>query len=279
VLALRETVTISQLAKLMKVSTHQIRYFEEKGILPPGQTDANGYRLYGIQEAYSLAHILLLRKLHIPVADIKDCLERSSPEDYKVLLHESAGQLAKQIQELEALRSFTLAQAARLEETSGTLGQFRTCLQEGRKLLEIYADKHDSNFTAKQWYDRMMELDHTIHLHETDLIRLYDESGVRMCLAAEGQEIDRRETDGHETNGHETDSLKTDTLLLPEGTYLCYEFLAGSDQEFEEQVQLFQDYAQEHRLQTAGPFIAIEHSMLSTFYKDKLYYEIQMALR
>ncbi|WP_431188268.1 MerR family transcriptional regulator [Clostridiisalibacter paucivorans] len=33
------------MAKLMNVSTHQIRYFEKKGVLLPDLIDDNGYRL------------------------------------------------------------------------------------------------------------------------------------------------------------------------------------------------------------------------------------------
>jgi len=43
----KHEITISELAKLMNVSTHQIRYFEEKGVLKPAYTDDNQYRMYG----------------------------------------------------------------------------------------------------------------------------------------------------------------------------------------------------------------------------------------
>ncbi|MBP1310903.1 DNA-binding transcriptional MerR regulator [Paenibacillus sp. 1182] len=35
---MKEHITISQLAQLMNVSVHQLRYFEEKGILYPSLT-------------------------------------------------------------------------------------------------------------------------------------------------------------------------------------------------------------------------------------------------
>ncbi|WP_240927487.1 MerR family transcriptional regulator [Paenibacillus thiaminolyticus] len=58
---MKSEITISELAKLMNVSVHQIRYFEEKGVLQPSFTDNNQYRMYGIEQVYELAHILLLR--------------------------------------------------------------------------------------------------------------------------------------------------------------------------------------------------------------------------
>lgn len=47
---MKHEITISELAKLMNVSVHQIRYFEEKGVLEPAYTDNNLYRIYGMDQ-------------------------------------------------------------------------------------------------------------------------------------------------------------------------------------------------------------------------------------
>ncbi len=60
---IKDGITISELAKLLQVSVHQIRYFEKKGVLTPAYTGENQYRMYGMDEVYRLAHILLLRKM------------------------------------------------------------------------------------------------------------------------------------------------------------------------------------------------------------------------
>lgn len=52
---------------MMQVSVHQIRYFEEKGVLMPSYSDDNKYRMYGIEQVYQLSEVLLLRKLGMPV--------------------------------------------------------------------------------------------------------------------------------------------------------------------------------------------------------------------
>lgn len=53
---MKKGITIGQLAKLMNVSTHQIRYFEKKGVLLPDLIDENSYRIYGIKEIYIYYH-------------------------------------------------------------------------------------------------------------------------------------------------------------------------------------------------------------------------------
>lgn len=82
---MKSEITISELAKLMNVSVHQIRYFEEKGVLEPAYTDNNQYRMYSIEQVYQLAHILLLRKLGVPVHSIKVCMTSFSFDQYRQL--------------------------------------------------------------------------------------------------------------------------------------------------------------------------------------------------
>ncbi|MNO93029.1 hypothetical protein D3C76_846170 [compost metagenome] len=42
----------------MNVSVHQIRYFEEKGVLIPAFIDNSQYRMYSIDQVYQLARNL-----------------------------------------------------------------------------------------------------------------------------------------------------------------------------------------------------------------------------
>lgn len=80
---MKEEITISELARLMQVSVHQVRYFEEKGVLDPAYTDENQYRMYGLDQVYQLAGILLLRKLGVSVPAIKEYLASFTPVQYK----------------------------------------------------------------------------------------------------------------------------------------------------------------------------------------------------
>jgi DNA-binding transcriptional MerR regulator len=47
---MNKDIKIGELAVLLKVSIHQIRYFEEKGVLLSKYKDENGYRMYGIEK-------------------------------------------------------------------------------------------------------------------------------------------------------------------------------------------------------------------------------------
>ncbi|MDQ0493621.1 helix-turn-helix domain-containing protein [Paenibacillus brasilensis] len=103
---MKEHITISQLSQLMNVSVHQLRYFEEKGILYPSYTEKNQYRMYGLDEIYQLSHILLLRKLNVPVAQIEECLTSYTADDYNQLLESSLEKVRDEIANLKQLEQF-----------------------------------------------------------------------------------------------------------------------------------------------------------------------------
>lgn len=99
-------ITIGELSKLMNVSVHQIRYFEEKEILFPAYTDSNQYRMYGMNEIYQLAQILLLRKLNVPVSTINKSMNNFTKNDYHQLLEQSLSKINSEINQLMLLQQF-----------------------------------------------------------------------------------------------------------------------------------------------------------------------------
>lgn len=101
-------ITIGELAELMQVSVHQIRYFEEKGVLLPSYTDTNQYRKYGIDQIYQLSQIMLLRKLGMPVQAIKESMAEDGEQVMEEKLHHSLGEVGREIARLQQLEQLLL---------------------------------------------------------------------------------------------------------------------------------------------------------------------------
>jgi DNA-binding transcriptional MerR regulator len=99
-----ETITISQLAKIFDISHHQIRYYEEKGLLFPSYTDNNRYRKYSLKEIYQLAQILMLRNLNLSIAQITEVLTTYGKNDYLSLLSEKSKELSDEINKLQKIK-------------------------------------------------------------------------------------------------------------------------------------------------------------------------------
>lgn len=81
-----QLVKISELAKLFKINPHTIRHYEDKGLLFPAEVSENGYRKYGLAEAYQLSFILFLKELGVSLSEIKSLLKNGTPKDYEQVL-------------------------------------------------------------------------------------------------------------------------------------------------------------------------------------------------
>ena len=65
---------IQQVEELVGISKKNIRFYEEQGLLSPGRAE-NGYREYGREDVLRLQRIKLLRKLAVPIEDIRSMLK------------------------------------------------------------------------------------------------------------------------------------------------------------------------------------------------------------
>ena len=62
---------INEAEALVGITKKNIRFYEEKGLLSPSRNSENGYREYGPEEVETLRRIKLLRKLGVPIEEIR----------------------------------------------------------------------------------------------------------------------------------------------------------------------------------------------------------------
>ena len=107
---------INEVEAAVGITKKNIRFYEEEGLIAPGREPGNGYRSYSQADVERLQRIKLLRKLDVPLAEIREMLEgqRTLAEGMS--------------QQLERLRS----RRADLEEAIG----FCTLLQQENGPLE-----------------------------------------------------------------------------------------------------------------------------------------------
>lgn len=63
---------INQVEELTGITKKNIRFYEDQGLLSPKRNSENGYRDYGEEEVAILLRIRLLRKLDVPIEEIRD---------------------------------------------------------------------------------------------------------------------------------------------------------------------------------------------------------------
>ena len=66
---------INEVEQIAGISKKNIRFYEEEGLLKPGRNAKNGYREYTEADVLLLQKIKLLRKLSVPIEEIRRILE------------------------------------------------------------------------------------------------------------------------------------------------------------------------------------------------------------
>lgn len=68
---------VSETSKLFGVSTRMIRYYEQNGLIESRRVPGYAYRVYDEEALARLRQIVLLRKLRIPIKDVRTVLENA----------------------------------------------------------------------------------------------------------------------------------------------------------------------------------------------------------
>lgn len=107
---------INEVEQAVGITKKNIRFYEEQGLLQPRRTP-NGYRDYGEAEVERLRRIKLLRKLDVPLAEIRPMLDGQRTVADGMRRH--AIELESRRKSLEAAMDLCRA----LSQTPGTLAQ------------------------------------------------------------------------------------------------------------------------------------------------------------
>lgn len=113
---------IGDLAEQIGTTSHAIRFYERRGLLPAPKRSGNGYRQYSEGDAERLRLLIGLRQLDIPLAAAAElatmcaagrCAEVS--DELRVLLIDKRAELARRVDELRYLDSRMAHLAGQLE--------------------------------------------------------------------------------------------------------------------------------------------------------------------
>lgn len=87
------TMTASELAGLFGVQKQTILYYDKIGILKPEYISTNGYRHYTLRQYMTLEIIINLRKMNIPMSEIKEYLEHRDVEGLESILEKKTARM------------------------------------------------------------------------------------------------------------------------------------------------------------------------------------------
>ncbi|MFZ7119614.1 MAG: MerR family transcriptional regulator [Eubacteriaceae bacterium] len=167
--------TIKKLSELSGVSRRTLRYYDEIGLLKPGEISSSGYRIYTQKEIDKLQQILIYRKLGVNLKDIKKIINSEGFDDIKAL-QEHRKKLLQQKEQLASLIN-NVEKTIRSKERRITMsndekfeGFKKRLIKEneekyGQEIIDLYGEevikKSNEKITnmSKEEYERMTNIE------------------------------------------------------------------------------------------------------------------------
>ena len=141
---------IYQVEELVGITKKNIRFYEEQGLLYPKRNPENDYREYSLADVKVLEKIKLLRKLSVPIEEIR--LLQKNQLSFAQSMTQQIERIEKEQQNAEVMKEL----CARLREDASDLNTLDASLyltemekmeQEGTKFVDI--EKEDINRKKK----------------------------------------------------------------------------------------------------------------------------------
>ena len=141
---------IYQVEELVGITKKNIRFYEDEGLLTPERNPENGYREYTQKDVRCLQKIKLLRKLSVPIEEIRR-LEKGEC-DFSGVMSVQIEKLEKEAEQAEIMKNFCLRLNSEVSdiknlEASAYLEEMRTLEKGGSVFVDI--TKEDVNRRKK----------------------------------------------------------------------------------------------------------------------------------
>ena len=96
--------TVGETARICSIPADTLRYYDKIGLIHPSVMGENGYRYYKYEDFLFLNTIKYLKKLGMPLADMKKLFDRRCKEATRQNFFLQLDQINKQIRELQGIR-------------------------------------------------------------------------------------------------------------------------------------------------------------------------------
>lgn len=124
--------TVGETARICSIPADTLRYYDKIGLIRPSKIGENGYRYYSYEDFLFLNTIKYLKKLGMPLADMKKLFDDRCKEATRKNFFVQLEQIDRQIEELQGIRSqllrnihyFEVTDALDLEHQEPELQEF-----------------------------------------------------------------------------------------------------------------------------------------------------------
>lgn len=242
---------INELATLFDVTTHTLRFYEQKGLITPVARTKKGYRLYDFESISRLEEILMCRSIDMPIHDIINYLNRKSVDHLSHHLSRLETQLDKKIQELRDIKSQLKSGQETIDHYRIHKDTFFTQSFDERYLLflEDIDDAKGFQLSEKDFYHAFLKSSHNRALKlSKDLVFISTRATTKLYLLIHPADI--------------SNFNMKDLRTLPKSNYLCHFHVSTSQKDYMKLLSKVEAYLKKHHLTSEDYLIEI----LSTNY-------------
>lgn len=164
-------LTTGQFARLMGTSKDTLFHYDRLGIFSPILKTDNGYRFYSVNQMDVFKVISLLRDLGMSLKEIKDYLDKRSPDELITLLDKKETLLDEKIKQLQKMKN-TIAIKKEMTKVATQINPSQIIVEEFKEDLLVIT-KADAYISDKSIYDSMIKHEKylaSFNIHSTHTI-------------------------------------------------------------------------------------------------------------
>ncbi len=138
-------LTSGEFANICKIDKHVLFHYDAIGLFKPALVKENGYRYYSYHQYYTFQVILVLKRLGMPLHEIKVYLENRSASLLLSLLDKKTQEVIQQIEKLKAIQDFIRQLQENTKEALEADKEVIHLVQLPASYLYISANLEDAN--------------------------------------------------------------------------------------------------------------------------------------
>lgn len=104
---MQELATVTEVSRALGLSTRMLRYYEELGLVSSSRRDGYAYRVYDEEAVRRLRQIIVLRRLRVPLREVKLILDDPSAQWAIFVFQQRIAELDAELGGIEAVRAVT----------------------------------------------------------------------------------------------------------------------------------------------------------------------------
>lgn len=244
-----QTYSISQVAKIFKITKYTIRHYVDEQLLIPVKDEVSGYYVFSEEDLYRLYQVITFRKIGYSISSIKEILVQN---DLVNVFEIAENKIQNKIDELVKIKSS-------IQEVIQA--------QEKTNLNEIYFCEKSERF-LKRIPENLLE-EGQVNLFTASNSGFVQLENINYLIDKEGNYVtySRSQFDDY------------DCKLYP-GTYACKDILVADEQSLENQIEVFKNdpLIKSSLASRCGIMLCYENILKSLAYSEETVFTIEVKL-